>query len=195
MKKILIGLFCCGLLGLSFVYRAKLINKPLLLNEEVTQASLTKLWTDIVFLHRTLPIDEPIEINLNSYGGNAVATIVFLERIDALKEEGRVFIGTIYGHCYSACGTIFALMDIRYMTPNAVYMQHSAYTRRPSKTGSKLSYLVDIYRLQKDANLLKRDVFFLMLTFTLGDFIGTAKFMKDQGFIDGIVRQPNIGEI
>jgi ATP-dependent protease ClpP protease subunit len=172
-------------------------NRPLVFNGEFTKKSVTRLWLDIRSLHRQLPADEPIHIYMSSNGGVAQETTVLLERIGKLKREGRQFIGTIYGYCFSACGSLFASMSKRYMTINAVYMQHLSFMPgvRINPTMVKLGLLVDTHRLKNDAAFFKQKTEQIITSLTLTDYIYTAEMLLHRGLIDGIVEQPDIDGI
>jgi ATP-dependent protease ClpP protease subunit len=196
MKKLVVCLVVLGALSatLGFNY-GRIVNTPIVFSDGFTLDTVQDLWAKIRRLDKLLPNGEVITLYLNSNGGDAKATVVLLERINLLQRDGRKFEATIYGYCYSACGSLFAIMDQRFMTANAVYMQHKAYSRNSSLTSDMIIRNIDRKRLKGDAIMLKRGLYELIRIFRNSDFVGNAKQMFNMGMIHGIVEQPDIEEI
>ena len=165
-------------------------------NDVITKESISEVWKQIKYLHETLPIEKPIVIYFNSIGGSIDPTLLLLSRIEYLKNNNRKFLGVVYGLCYSACGSLFASMDRKYMTNNAIYLQHNSYfTEPPSQEQIRLKFLKEPLRLKHDANFLKIDVKLLQKSLEYESFIGTADQLHKRGLINGIVSQPLIEEL
>ena len=192
-RRFLICLFLLVIAGLH--NKDMIINEPIVFNTGFTQKSVNSLWKKIRARDKFLLKDKVITIYLNSNGGHAQPSVVLFERIDKLQNAGRKFHMVIYGYCYSACGTLFAMGNRRYMTKNAVYMQHKAYSVRNTTTDRAISHWIDVHRLRHDAYLLKEGLYELIDMFKYSDFISPADYMLSQGMIHGIVPQPDIDEI
>lgn len=195
MRKLLLVLFLVAAASFGFVNRSVVINKPLIFNTDFDQYFVQKLWNDIRTLDRLLPRNEKITLYLNSYGGESQTTTILLERIARLQRRGRVFVGVVYGNCFSSCGSLFGAMNKRYMTVNAIYMQHASTTEYVTPTTRLISDLIDIHRLKYDSSILRKDAKTLIAIFKSMDFVSSAKVMLRDKMIDGIVEQPDIDDI
>lgn len=193
MKKFLF-LVAIVLCGLSFQMRDKFFSKPIVINEPITKEVINKVWSKIKLQDKLLSDDSVITLYFNSPGGISMSTVVLLERISDLQSLGRKFKGVVYGSCFSACGSIFSAMDKRYMTENAVYMQHGTRHPRMIKP-TRIDMLIDKFRLKHDSFILKEPVGQLIMKFLFSDFVADPKHMLNIGAIHGIVPQPNITEI
>jgi len=194
MKKFFYLSLILLVLGATFKYRESIVNKPIVLNKIITSKVLNDMWSDIKRLDSLLPEDSVITLYFNSPGGVSMSTVVLLERINDLQSLGRKFKGVVYGSCFSACGSIFSAMDKRYMTENAVYMQHGTRHPRMLKP-TRIDMLIDKVRLKHDSYILKQPVGELIMKFLFSDFVADPSYMLNIGAIHGIVPQPNIEEI
>jgi len=196
MKKIILLLLFLSSCSFTFESRP-LQDVDILLNEDIDGKVLTKLYKEIEKQHEDLPIDEEIIVYLNSNGGEVQATLVFLERLENLRSEGRKFTGVIYGFCYSACATIFSSMDKRYMTKKSLYVQHDIrLSRKPSKEELRIYQVLNNRRLEYDSLVLRQSTAELVRYFSSGGtYMASGEYFYELGVIHGIVPQPNISEI
>ena len=172
-------------------------REPIVLNDYVSSESMNKLYSEVFMRHHQLSIDQEITIYLNSNGGDTQSMLIFIDKMNELKKTGRVFIGVIYGFCYSACGTIFAAMDKKYMVSNGIYMQHNSSAGRFLKPEElRIKRAIDVMRLKYDAKLLKKSLGYTYNLFSNGGhYVSIGNVMFKQGLIDGIVPQPTFDKI
>jgi len=172
-------------------------REPIVLNSFVSSQSMNQLYKEVSHRHLTLKIDKDITIYLNSNGGDTQSMLIFIDKLNELRKEGRRFTGVIYGFCYSACGTLFAAMDHRYMTKDALYMQHnSSYGVFPKPEELKLKKILDIRRLRYTAKFLKKPLGYVYNFFTGGGYyVSDGRTMYKEKLIDGIVPQPIFDKI
>ena len=186
MKNIILFLLFLAITVISFNEKTFSESNEIVFNEPVTHESMRKLWRKIYALDLVLPKKKEIVIYYDSLGGNPNPAVLFLERIKVVKSKGRVLKGIIYGECASACGSLFAGMTVREMTPNAQYMQHlcrNIYTGQQSQS----CVLYDLNRFQYDAKMFdyKTHDFFNRLKHS--DLTLTSKEMLKRGAISAII--------
>lgn len=192
MRKIIVLVSLVVLVAITLTTKDRLLSGNILFDGQVTKKSTEAIWKEIKYLDKMLYKTTPISIYFNSNGGDAQAITILVERIHQLQKSGRKFHGTIFGYCFSACGSIFALMDKRYMTKNAVYMQHRSWGRGNNPTSIKLRYLIDTRRFIGDARMLRYKPGALIFLLSLGDFVASSKKMLKYKLIHGIVDQPEL---
>jgi len=91
---------------------------------EVNDKSVDLLINQLMLDDSITPINEPLEILMNSGGGSVLAGFRLINKIRSLQVSGRKIHITVSVLCASMCFTILQSADKRFAYPLGVLMQH-----------------------------------------------------------------------
>lgn len=148
-----------SLSSISFIIKDEAFIK---IFSSLTVGDVTRLWNDIVYLHKKTNI-RTVNLFINSPGGDAFSGLALADQIVRAKNLGFEVIAHASGIVASAAVPVFAVCSKRYSAPGTVFMVHETSiwkwpgreTASDIRSQNKLMTLIRDRYLQKLADYSK----------------------------------------
>jgi len=164
-------------------------SKTISITGRVDNISMQEAVEKVMEEHRSLPIEKPIVLALNSPGGSVYAGYFLMNQMISLQAEGRKFTAIVTGMCASMCFNILQVADIRGSLPFATIMQHLPF-------GGDKQHLEAIERVMDKLTAKRLGIHHLLWKQIARQnlWVGSDDALK-MNVIDAVYIEKNLGDI